>query len=257
MNNHLTTYPSVKITEYPTAMLLQINEPPIVFQRPITTDTLFQDLTMMTFQELIKKSAKAALRAKSLNVFTNSVSVVITITSLKALQSIALELTLKAIFDGLNKFVIQNDSQITHAQVWFKKATTRYPKPIVEVELQDVITGDNIYFRLESPCIEKVNPVVYNIGGKIEYDPQFMNRMTILEQSIAAQNYTSKNRYEICHMLFYVSDFSKDIDNMFLAYIGTLRINGYLDISSNIGIGMYKRPADVGKERTLINLVAK
>ncbi|MFJ8263379.1 hypothetical protein ACIQ4I_15730 [Rummeliibacillus sp. NPDC094406] len=257
MNKQIPQFQSVNISEFSSGIIIQIEDTPVVFQRPITKESVFQNVTMMTFQQLIMKRARAALRAKSLKAFINPVSIEITITSLSSPQSMLLERILKAIFDGLNKQVIQDDFLVSHAQIWLKNCNQRYQKSIVEVEVRDTITGDKIYFRVNSPSIEKKNPFVYKIGGAINYNQQFTKQLTMIEQSILAQNFTSKRQYEICHMLFCVSDLSKDVDNMFLTYIDFIRSNGYLDISNNIGFGMYKRVVEKGKEKVIINLVAK
>jgi len=247
----------MEISENKAGMIIHVNVSPKALPRPTTKDKLRQNITMMHFQQLVMKEARGALRAKSLGIFNNDLSIEIEITSIKSPQYFNLEDVLKAIFDGLNKHVIYDDSLISHAQIWLNKAPKRYPKTIIKVHIEDLVTRDSISFTLDLPSIEKRNPVVYNINASLNYDLQAAKDIARTSRSFSLQNFTPVRQYEICHMLFYTSDLSKDIDNMFFMYIDSIRDKGFLDYSNNIGIGMYKRHADKDNERTIINLVSK
>lgn len=247
--------PDLHIREIKSSMVIQLMDEPKVLCRPITQLDVIQDHSMMYFQQLVMKEGRAALRAKSLDVFKNDLIVEVEILSLQ--PPFHLEKILKSIFDGLNKNVITDDSLITNAQIFFKKARKSYVKTMFKVYIEDIVTRDNISFTCHLPGIEKQNPVVYAIGGTMDNDPHSVAEMKIIEQTLLSSPIAASNQYQHCHMLFYTKDKSKDVDNMFLAYIDAVRKSGYLDTSSNISIGMYKRHVVKGDERTIIHLVAK
>lgn len=249
--------PEGTISETKAGIIVRLKGKPGVMYRPITKDKLMQDISMMNFQQQVMKEARAALRAKSLDVIKNNISVEIEIISLQSPQSMNLEKVLKAIFDGLNKHIISNDRLISHAQIWLTKGRKRYPKTVIKVRVEDLTTSSSINFRVNLPPIEKKDAVVYNIGAQMDYDPQAAADMMMIERTFKANSLINSKRYEICHMLFYTNDLNKDVDNMFLAYISFVRQQGYLDCTNNIGIGMYKRYADMKDEQTIISLVSK
>lgn len=245
------------MSERGTSVIIQLNDTPISFPRPITNDKLRQNHTMMFYQQLVMKEARSALRANSLDVFKNPVSVEIEVSTLSSFQTFTLENVIKAIFDGLNRHVIANDSLITHAQIWLKKAQQRYRKDLTKVRVEDLVNGNNITFSLDLPCVEKKNAFVYSIGGALDYDPQSLAEITNIRNVFSLTTFTATNKYDICHMLFYTADMKKDVDNMFLMYVDQIRDLGLLDSTNTIGIGMYKRHADEQGERTIINLISK
>ena len=254
---HTSTSPEVKIHEQGFVAVVQIDGEPQVFQRPSSTGKQFQSVPMMTFQQLIMFKAGAALGSKGLNTFVNPVSVEIIYTTLDLFKDIELEYVIKSVLDGLNKSIIQDDSLVVMAQCWLKKGTKRSPKAHIDITIRDVVNSNTISFKLDTPAIQKEVAVAYDVGGVLQYDPQFLLELSMIHNAVSTVRGPNNNQYEICHMCFYTEDMSKDVDNLFLMYIRALRKNGLLDSSNNMGIGMYKRRANIGEGKTIINLVSK
>lgn len=240
-----------------TIAVIHIDGEPQAFQRPISNGKQFQSISMMTFQQLVMFKAGAALGSKGLNTFVNPVSVEITYTTLDLFKDIELENIIKSVLDGLNKTIIKDDSLVVMAQCWLNKGIKRYPKPHIDIKVRDIVNNNTITFRLDIPIIQKEIAVTYDVGGLLQYKSQFLKELSIIDHAISSICGSNKKRYEICHMCFYTEDMSKDVDNLYLTYIRSLRKNGLLDSTNNIGIGMYKRHANIGEGKTLINLVSK
>lgn len=251
--------PSLKIRMHKqnSIAVIQIDGEPKAYQRPISNGKQFQSITMMTFQQLVMFKAGAALGGKGVNTFVNPVSVEITYTTLDLFKDIELEGIIKSVLDGLNKSIIKDDSLVVMAQCWLEKGNKRYPKPRIDINIRDLVNNNSITFRLDTPPIHKEVAVTYDVGGSLQYKPQFLKELSTIEHAISSIRGSNNNQYEICHMCFYTEDMSKDVDNLYLTYIGSLRKNGLLDSTNNIGIGMYKRHANIGEGKTLINLVSK
>lgn len=253
----LSTSPNIKMRELNSIAVIQIDGEPKVFQRPISNGKQFQSISMMTFQQLVMFKAGAALGSKGLSTFVNPVEVEITYTTLDLFKGIELESIIKSVLDGLNKSIIKDDSLVVTAQCWLKKGIQRYPKPHIDIQVRDIVNNDTITFRLDTPTIHKEVAVPYDIAGALQYKLQFLNELSSIDNAISSILASNNNQYEICHICFYTEDMSKDVDNLFLTYVRSLRKNGLLDNMNNIGIGMYKRHANVGEGKTIINLLAK
>ncbi|SFA93663.1 hypothetical protein SAMN04488072_1048 [Lentibacillus halodurans] len=258
MNQVNVSYqPEMKIKNTKESMMIQLNDEPKAQHRPNTKEELIQDHSMMHFQQLVMKEAQAALRANSIAVFKNDIAIETEIVSVQSPQSVRLEMVLKAIFDSLNKSVVDDDHLITHAQVWLYKGQKRYPKTKIHVRIEDLVTRNHIHFTCELPLVEKKPAVVYNIASTMQYDFQNAADAKIIEHALLSQKFTTPKQYEICHMLFHTSDKSKDVDNMLLMYIDVLRRQGLLNLSDTVGIGIYKKHVDKSDEKVDISLVSK
>lgn len=256
----MTTLPiSLKVDykEYNSMALIKIHGEPQVFQRPSSTGKLFQDISMMLFQQLVMSRASAALGSQALKPFTNPVSVEITCTTHRLFKEFELEYVTKSILDGLNLSIIQDDSLVTMALCELKKGTKRSPKERIDITVREVGSNNAISFKLDTPVIQKKVAVSYSVGGVLQYNPQFLLDLTMIDNAISTNRGSSNKWYDICHMYFDTEYMNKDVDNMFLMYIGSLRRNGLLNSSNNIVIGMYKRHVDGEGGRTLINLISK
>lgn len=252
----------IKVIERNSIATITIDGKPIVLERPDLqsfngNNKLFQNLPMMQFQQQVMHKAAAKLLGANLTTFQNPLSVDITIVSSAPFQDIKLEHAIKSILDGLNKNVIQDDSLIMNAQIWLEKAQKSYVKPYVKVTLTDIVKRLDITIKIDGPVVEKVLATPYNIGGELSYRKQFMSEWKSTKNDISSIRSSINNSYEICHICFLTNDLSKDVDNMFLTYIGSLRDNGFLDSSNTIGFGMYKRLVPQPDEKTIITLVAK
>ncbi|GAE93887.1 hypothetical protein JCM21714_2999 [Gracilibacillus boraciitolerans JCM 21714] len=249
--------PELKIKETQAGMIMQLIHEPKTLERPSTNDKLIQNHSIMYFQQLIMKKARAALRAKSLSIFKNDIAVEIEIVSVQSPNSLKLELVLKSIFDALNKSVITDDHLISNAQVWLYIGQKRYPKTKIHVRVEDLGTRENFHFSCEIPAIEKREAVTYNIASTMHRHASSAADIKMIEQAFSNLQTGSTKQHEICHILFLTSDHKKDVDNMLLMYIDILRKQGFLSRADNIGIGMYKRHVDKSDERVHINLVSK
>ncbi|MFD1851037.1 RusA family crossover junction endodeoxyribonuclease [Oceanobacillus bengalensis] len=254
-----TNLPKVTASEIGHNVIIQIYDKPRAKIRPQFQNKVIQNHSMMFFQQLIMKEARAALRRESLNLFHDPINVEIVITTIQSPSQIHLERVLKATFDGLNRHVISDDNIINNAQIWLNKGTKRYPKTDIEVRVEDSLSKQSIVFNCQLPCVEKIEAVPYDVGGKMTLSTQAAAEQQVIEQALLStiNKATVTGQYDICHMLFCTNDDTKDLDNMFLSYIHVIRNAGLLDISRNIGIGMYKRHAEQGNERTIINLLSK
>lgn len=251
-----------RIKESASIATIIIEDEPIVLGRPVLLSTngkdkLFQNLRMMHFQQQVMHKAAAKLFSAKLSMFQDPLSIEITIVTWTPFRDIRLEHTIKSIMDGLNRTVIQDDSLVMAAQIWLEKAKKSYVKPYAIVTLTDNATGSSITFKVDGPVVEKELPTPYTIGGGISYPQQFLNEWTTIKNDLSALQGYIHNSYEICHICFLTNDLSKDVDNMFLTYIGSLRDNGFLDSSNTIGFGMYKRLVSQPDEKTIITLVTK
>jgi hypothetical protein len=254
-----TNLPKVTASEIGHNVIIQIYDKPKAKMRPQLQNKVIQNHSMMFFQQLIMKEARAALRRGTLNLFHNPINVEIVVTTIQSPNQIHLERVLKAIFDGLNRHVISDDNIINNAQIWLNKGTKRYPKTGIEVMVEDNVSKESISFNCQLPCVEKIEAVPYDVGGKMTLSTQASAEQQVIEQALlsAISKTTVTGQYDICHMLFCTNDYTKDVDNMFLSYIHVIRNIGILDGSRNIGIGMYKRHEELGNERTIINLLSK
>ncbi|MCT1577063.1 RusA family crossover junction endodeoxyribonuclease [Oceanobacillus kimchii] len=257
-NASKSNLPNVTVKQRRQNVIMQVYDEPKAQERPQQQNRVIQNHLMMMFQQLIMKEARAALRRESLKQFSNPINVEIEITTLQTPNQLQLENVLKAIFDGLNRQVIYDDSIINNAQIWLKKGNKRYPKTVIEVNIEDSLSKESISFSCQHTWIEKVDAVPYDVGGKMTFSTQAVTDQQIIEQTLHSTiNKTSiSGQYDICHMLFCTNDDTKDVDNMFLSYIHVIRDMGLLDGSKNIGIGMYKRHAEQGNEKTIINLLS-
>ncbi|PMC35513.1 hypothetical protein CJ195_19090 [Bacillus sp. UMB0899] len=246
----------VKAKETKAGMIIQIMEPPKPLKRPLSQGRQIQDHSMMFFQQLVMKNAVAALRAKSLDIFKNKINIEIEIVSMESPNTLRLELILKTLFDSLNKNVIDDDSLIENAQIWLKKATKRNPKTQIKVSLEDIKTRECFSFSCQLPVIEKMVAVPYEINAAMSQHPKSAVDMQNIQQLIMS-NVQTQSRYDICHMLFNTSDASVDVDNLLLTYIDIIRQQGFLNHSTNIGIGLYKRHVERSAESVIISLVSK
>lgn len=249
--------PELKIKDTQAGMIIQLTHEPKALERPSTNDKLIQNHSMMYFQQLVMKKARAALRAKSISILKNDIAVEIEIVSVQSPKSINLELVLKSIFDALNKSVITDDQLISNAQIWLYSGQRRYPKTKIHVRVEDLATRENFHFSCEIPAIEKREAVTYNIASTMHRHASNAADIKMIEQAFSNLQTGSTKQHEICHMLFLTSDPKKDVDNMLLMYIDVLRRKGFLSRTDNIGIGMYKRHVDKSDERVHINLVSK
>ncbi|WP_186576901.1 hypothetical protein [Aquibacillus kalidii] len=259
MINKSTNLPKVTASEIGQNLIIQIYDKPKAKVRPQIQNKLIQNHSMMFFQQLIMKEARTALRRESLNPFHNPINVEIEVTTRQLPSQIQLERVLKTIFDGLNRWVISDDNIINNAQIWLSKGTKRYPKTDIQVRVEDSLSKDSIFFNCQLPCVEKIEAVPYDVGGTMIVSTQAATEQQVTEQALLSEisKTTVTGQHDICHMVFCTNDDTKDVDNMFLSYIHLIRNKGLLDGSRNIGIGMYKRHAEQGNERTIINLLSK
>lgn len=260
MRNNLITS-NLVACKHPSLMTIQIDGEPIGYERPHLLsnhpDKLFQNVPMMHFQQQVMHVASARLAQGKLSVFQNSVSVEIVIVTAAPYQDVKLEYAIKSILDGLNKVVVRDDSLIMNTQIWLEKASKSYVKSYTKVTVHDSTTNASITFQIDGPVVEKALATLYKIGGTLNYSQQFINELSTIDSEISFLRGSFNNKYEICHICFHTNNMRKDVDNMFLTYIYSLRVNGFIDATNTIGFGMYKREAINGEEKTLINLVSK
>lgn len=250
--------PKVTASEIRKNMIIKIHDKPKTKIRPQHQNKVIQNHSMMFFQQLIMKEARAALRKQSLDPFHNPINIEIELTILQPANQLRLERVLKAIFDGLNRHVISDDSIINNAQIWLIKGNKRYQKTDIEIRIEDSLRKESIRFNCQLPSVEKIEAVPYDVGGKMTLSTKAVAEQHDIDHALhsAISKTTVTGQYEICHMLFCTNDNTKDVDNMFLSYIHVIRNTGLLDGSRNIGIGMYKRHAEQGNEKTIINLLS-
>lgn len=250
--------PKVTASERRQNVIIQIHDEPKAKIRPQYQNKVIQNHSMMFFQQLIMKEARAALRRELLDPFHNPINIEIELTTQQPANQIRLEKVLKAIFDGLNRNVISDDSIINNAQIWLIKGNKRYPKTDIEIRIEDSLCKKSIRFNCQLPCVEKIEAIPYDVGGNMTLSTQAAADQHVIEQALHStiSKTTVNGQYDICHMLFCTNDNTKDVDNMFLSYIHVIRNTGLLDGSKNIGIGMYKRHVEQGNEKTIINLLS-
>ncbi|WP_144513071.1 RusA family crossover junction endodeoxyribonuclease [Bacillus sp. FJAT-22090] len=234
--------------------IIKINSPQNVMTRPMTQCKEIQDIRMMFFQQLVMKQARAALRSKSFQVFSQQMSIEVELSSMIPPSSIKLEMLLKVILDGLNGNVIKDDSLVMNANISHIKSLIRYPKPIIKVEVINLVTKDALNFTLELPTVEKAVALPFDIDGVMTYDTSYKATIASIEAQLSSLLSSSTNRFNECHIVIKTSNSSTDVDNLALLYLETLRKHNVLD-SNRIGVvGMYKRLTTLEEEGVVINL---
>lgn len=134
--------PKVTVSEIRRNVIIQIHDEPKAKVRP-QQNKVIQNHSMMFFQQLIMKEARAALRGESLDPFHNPINIEIELTTFQPANQTRLERVLKAILDGLNRHVISDDSIINNAQIWLIKGNKRYPKTDIEVRIEDSLRKES------------------------------------------------------------------------------------------------------------------
>lgn len=244
----------VSIVNKKDACIIKINSPQHVMTRPVTQCKEIQDTRMMYFQQLVMKQARATLRAKSFQVFNQQMSIEVELSSMTPPSSIKLEMLLKVILDGMNGNVIQDDSLVMNASISHIKSLIRYPKPIIKVEVINLVTKDALNFTLELPAIEKTVALPYDIDGVMKYDASYNATLAGIEAQLSSLLSSSSNRFNECHIVIKTSKSSTDVDNLALLYLEILRKHNVVD-SNRIGVlGLYKRHTTLEEEGVVINL---
>lgn len=244
---------SVSILNNKDNCVVCISSPQNVLTRPVTQCKEIQDGRMMYFQQLVMKEARAALRAKSFQVFNQQMSIEVELSSKTTPSSIKLEMLLKTILDSLNGHVIKDDSLVMNARITHIRSLNRYPKTTIKVEIINLRTKEALYFTLDLPGIEKAIAVPYDIDGEMKYDASYNVALAGIEIKLSSL-FSSCTRFNKCHILINTSKPSSDVDNLALLYLEILRKHNVFD-SNRIGeIGMYKRHTTQEEEGVVINL---